>query len=139
MQAIQGLHLIAAKINHLKSSMEAQRKTNLFLSRLEDDWCLPRRWFPTLGCCILIGTLEVRYGDSKPRRYGCILFDHYMIMAKAKKYEQYEPKHWFPLRIFDVDDYYPNSTDGKFLILFIFFWLIDFLFFKKSSFFLTAQ
>ncbi|RCH94493.1 hypothetical protein CU098_009970 [Rhizopus stolonifer] len=99
------VHAIATKINNEKSKMEAKRKTALFLSRLDSDWCLPKRWFSTLGVCTLIGTLEVRSMiDNKPKRIGCALFDHYMIMAKAKKHKQYEPRYWFPLRKFDIED-----------------------------------
>ncbi|KAI8355539.1 Dbl homology domain-containing protein [Blakeslea trispora] len=99
------IHTIASKINDEKSKMEAKRKTALFLSRLDSDWCLPKRWFSTLGVCSLIGTLEVRSNlDNKPKRIGCALFDHYMIMAKAKRHNQYEPRYWFPLRKFDIEN-----------------------------------
>lgn len=53
----------------------------------------------------MIGTLEVRsLDDTKTKRIGCALFNHYMIMAKAKKHQQYEPKYWFPLRKFDIEN-----------------------------------
>ncbi|CEP07266.1 hypothetical protein [Parasitella parasitica] len=104
-EAQNTIHGIATKINNEKSKMEAKRKTALFLSRLDSDWCLPKRWFSTLGVCTLIGTLEVRCkGDSKAKRIGCALFNHYMIMAKAKKHKQYEPRYWFPLRKFDLEN-----------------------------------
>ncbi|GAN09270.1 hypothetical protein MAM1_0255c08795 [Mucor ambiguus] len=108
-EAQNTIHCIASKINNEKSKMEAKRKTALFLSRLDSDWCLPKRWFSTLGVCTLIGTLEVRCkGDSKAKRIGCALFNHYMIMAKAKKHKQYEPRYWFPLRKFEIENI-PNS------------------------------
>lgn len=110
------IHIIATRINNEKSKMEAKRKTALFLSRLDADWCLPKRWFNTLGVCSLIGTLEVRYieADNKAKRIGCALFNHYMIMAKAKKHKLYEPRHWFPLRKFEIENS-PN-TEGKTMI-----------------------
>ncbi|KAL0140610.1 hypothetical protein V8B55DRAFT_1413078 [Mucor lusitanicus] len=108
-EAQNTIHGIASKINNEKSKMEAKRKTALFLSRLDSDWCLPKRWFSTLGVCTLIGTLEVRCkGDSKAKRIGCALFNHYMIMAKAKKHKQYEPRYWFPLRKFEIENI-PNA------------------------------
>ncbi|KAK4510741.1 long-chain fatty acid-CoA ligase [Mucor velutinosus] len=108
-EAQNTIHDIATKINNEKSKMEAKRKTALFLSRLDSDWCLPKRWFSTLGVCTLIGTLEVRCkGDSKAKRIGCALFNHYMIMAKAKKHKQYEPRYWFPLRKFEIENI-PNA------------------------------
>lgn len=92
--------------------MEAKRKTALFLSRLDSDWCLPKRWFNTLGVCNMIGTLEVRcLDDNKSKRVGCALFNHYMIMAKAKKHKSYEPRHWFPLRKFDIENL--PEVEGK--------------------------
>lgn len=104
-QAQNIIHAIASTINNEKSKMEAKRKTALFLSRLESDWTLPKRWFDTLGVCSLIGTLEVRCtGDNKAKRIGCALFNHYMIMAKAKKHKQYEPRYWFPLRKFEIEN-----------------------------------
>jgi hypothetical protein len=104
-QAQNIIHAIASTINNEKSKMEAKRKTALFLSRLESDWTLPKRWFNTLGVCSLIGTLEVRcMGDNKAKRIGCALFNHYMIMAKAKKHKQYEPRYWFPLRKFEIEN-----------------------------------
>ncbi|KAG2237958.1 hypothetical protein INT48_002519, partial [Thamnidium elegans] len=111
-QAQNTIHVIATRINNEKSKMEAKRKTTLFLSRLDSDWCLPKRWFNTLGVCNLIGTLEVRcIEDNKAKRIGCALFNHYMIMAKAKKHKLYEPRHWFPLRKFEIENL-PN-TEGS--------------------------
>ncbi|KAI8644584.1 hypothetical protein BD408DRAFT_115119 [Parasitella parasitica] len=113
-EAQNTIHSIATKINNEKSKMEAKRKTALFLSRLDSDWCLPKRWFSTLGICTLIGTLEVRCkGDSKAKRIGCALFNHYMIMAKAKKHKQYEPRYWFPLRKFDIEN--KPTVEGEML------------------------
>ncbi|ORX52753.1 hypothetical protein DM01DRAFT_1374791 [Hesseltinella vesiculosa] len=101
------MHEIATKLNMAKTRMEAEKKTDLFLTRLQSDWTLPRRWHSTLGSCVLIGTLEVHYmqDGGKPKRYGCALFGTYMIIVKAKKSKHfYIPRHWFPLRKFDLMD-----------------------------------
>lgn len=48
----------------------------------------------------------------KPKRYGCALFGTYMIIVKAKKGKSYyEPRHWFPLRIFELEN--TEDSDGK--------------------------
>jgi hypothetical protein len=99
------IHEVVNNINDAKSKNTAQTKTSLFLSRLDAVWSLPSRWFSVLGCCLLIGTLEVRVDDGKPKRVGCALFDHYMIIAKAKKSEQYVPIHWFPIHKFVMNDF----------------------------------
>lgn len=54
----------------------------------------------------MIGTLDVRawHEGTKMKRLGCALFKSYMIIVKAKKYDKYEPRHWFPLRIFELED-----------------------------------
>ncbi|KAI8060601.1 hypothetical protein BC940DRAFT_323189 [Gongronella butleri] len=101
------MHEIASRLNMAKTRMEAEKKTDLFLARLQSDWTIPRRWHSALGSCVLIGTLEVHYVQEggKPKRYGCALFGTYMIIVKAKKSKNcYTPRHWFPLRMFDLDE-----------------------------------
>ncbi|KAI8098831.1 uncharacterized protein BX664DRAFT_319712 [Halteromyces radiatus] len=108
------MHDIATKLNSAKSRLEAEKKTDLFLTRLKSDWTIPKRWHSTLGTCLLIGTLEVRQvkDGRKPKRYGCALFGTYMIIVKAKKGKSYyEPRHWFPLRMFELEDI--EDIDGS--------------------------
>ncbi|ORZ19002.1 hypothetical protein BCR42DRAFT_490281 [Absidia repens] len=108
------MHDIATRLNTTKSRLEAEKKTNIFLTRLKSDWTIPRRWHSTLGPCVLIGTLEVRQvkDGRKPKRYGCALFGTYMIIVKAKKGKNYyEPRHWFPIRMFDLENI--DDIDGS--------------------------
>ncbi|CAO3699612.1 hypothetical protein G6F70_003870 [Rhizopus microsporus] len=100
------IHRVAKKINDTKARIELEQKTELFLSRLQGHWCLPKRWFTHLGCCSLIGTLEVRClpKQRSSKRVCCALFSHYLIMVKAKKTDIYEAKHWFPIRKFSVEN-----------------------------------
>ncbi|KAF7731824.1 hypothetical protein EC973_008339 [Apophysomyces ossiformis] len=124
-KAQDAMHAVTNQIDARKSVLAAERKTKLFLNRLEQDWVnnkiplgepfmtesLPRRWFDTLGICTLIGTLEVRcleYGP-KPKRYGCALFQTYMIVVKARKTKTYEPRHWFPIRQFELENVYDTT------------------------------
>ncbi|CEG82098.1 hypothetical protein RMATCC62417_16220 [Rhizopus microsporus] len=99
------IHRVAKKINDTKARIELEQKTELFLSRLQGHWCLPKRWFTHLGCCSLIGTLEVRClpKQRSSKRVCCALFSHYLIMVKAKKTDIYEAKHWFPIRKFSIE------------------------------------
>lgn len=83
-----------------------EKKTEIFLTRLQADWCLPKRWFKHLGTCSLIGTLEMRYlpKQRSSKRVCCALFEHYVILARPKRSDTYESKHWFPIREFTVED-----------------------------------
>ncbi|KAI7874196.1 hypothetical protein K492DRAFT_200158 [Lichtheimia hyalospora FSU 10163] len=107
LKALKVMHGVAINLNSKKSIMEAERKTRLFMNRIESDWvnAASKRFYGLLGSCLLIGTLDVRawHEGSKVKRLGCALFKSYMIIVKAKKYDKYEPRHWFPLRIFDLE------------------------------------
>jgi hypothetical protein len=41
---------------------------------------------------------------SKVKYLGCAVFNTYMIIIRPKKLTQYEPKYWFPLRLFELTD-----------------------------------
>lgn len=41
---------------------------------------------------------------SKVKYLGCAVFNTYMIIIRPKKLSQYEPKYWFPLRLFELTD-----------------------------------
>ena len=34
--------------------------------------------------------------------YGLLLYKTHFVMIRCKKTQQYEPKHWLPLRLFDM-------------------------------------
>ncbi|EIE77360.1 hypothetical protein RO3G_02064 [Rhizopus delemar RA 99-880] len=100
------IHNVATRINDSKARLELEKKTEIFLTRLQADWCLPKRWFKHLGTCSLIGTLEMRYlpKQRSSKRVCCALFEHYVILARPKRSDTYESKHWFPIREFTVED-----------------------------------
>lgn len=66
---------------------------------------------------------------SKVKYLGCAVFNTYMIIIRPKKLTQYEPKYWFPLRLFELTDLeegqgkhitiirYPCAAFLKFVIL----------------------
>ncbi|KAI7906941.1 uncharacterized protein BX663DRAFT_548041 [Cokeromyces recurvatus] len=115
LEAQKIIHAIVKKIDIAKSVMETNRKSKLFLSRLVPEYHMDKRWFESLGSCLLIGTLIVRPNiESKTSdRVGCALFKDYMIITEAKKREQYIPKHWFSLFEFNLVDL-PNDKDFLF-------------------------
>ncbi|KAI7853677.1 hypothetical protein BDC45DRAFT_150686 [Circinella umbellata] len=112
MMGLNVMHQVALRLNSEKSKLEARRKTKLFLNRLDSDWvnAASKRFYGVLGSCVLIGTLDIRIlsESTKVKRLGCALFSSYMIIAKGKRHDRYEPRHWFPLRKFQVHDL-PNE------------------------------
>jgi hypothetical protein len=34
--------------------------------------------------------------------YGLVLYDSHLILFKVKKTNVYEPRHWLPLRLFEL-------------------------------------
>jgi hypothetical protein len=67
---------------------------------------LNKRFVRPLGSFIISGALEMMYltEGSKVKYLGCAVFNTYMIIIRPKKLNQYEPKYWFPLRLFELTD-----------------------------------
>lgn len=65
------------------------------------------------GCSQLIGTLDVQplWDGQRAKRYGCSLFNTYIIVAKGRKHNVYEPRFYFPLRLVELTDV-ASSTGG---------------------------
>ncbi|KAI9311390.1 hypothetical protein BX666DRAFT_1997908 [Dichotomocladium elegans] len=109
-KALSEMHLVALRLNTEKSGMEARKKTELFIDRIDTSWVQAplKPYYRQLNPCALIGTLDVRLvktsKEDKIRRLGCALFDTFMIMAKAKRHDKYEPRYWFPLYLFELED-----------------------------------
>lgn len=60
-----------------------------------------------LGNVIYSGALEMlslHHIHQKVKYYGCFLFSTYIVIVRAKKSTVYEPKHWFPLRQFTLQN-----------------------------------
>lgn len=56
---------------------------------------------------------------KKLKRYGCALFGTYVIIVKPKKKKLlYEPRIWFPLRIFEFKDI--DESNGKDIRIYIY-------------------
>ncbi len=79
----------------------------------------------SLGVCLLAGSLDVMHSRSytsitniNAKYLGAFLYlGGYLILVKVVKGKVYEPKHWFRLTDFDVEDV---AEDGQFLQLWIF-------------------
>lgn len=52
--------------------------------------------------------------------YGLVLYESHLVMLRAKKTNLYEPKHWLPLRLYDLQ----VVPDGEGLLS-VLFWTFD--------------
>jgi hypothetical protein len=65
-----------------------------------------------LGNVIYSGALEMlslHHINQKVKYYGCFLFSTYIVIVRAKKSTVYEPKHWFPLRQFTLQNLHEDE------------------------------
>lgn len=100
---------IVAEIDDLKFQREMKERTDKFIERLDGDWRINRRHVSQLGNLLIAGAIEVTYSAlgqsvSKPRYLGCFVFPTYIIMVRPKKVTNYEPKHWFPLKMAEFEN-----------------------------------
>lgn len=117
-EALGVMQDVVKEIDRRKNERELQDKTQRFLQRLDADW----RWNKNqtekiLGQLLVGGALEVTYtaiGQSigKPRYLGCFVFQHYIFLVRPKKVSVYEPKHWFPLRLAELEDIPDSGGEG---------------------------
>ncbi|ORZ01607.1 hypothetical protein BCR43DRAFT_487206 [Syncephalastrum racemosum] len=104
---------ICRHLNEAKERMEAELKTKLFVERLGSDWATSRKFYSMFGCSQLIGTLDVQplWDGQRAKRYGCSLFNTYIIIAKGRKHNVYEPRFYFPLRLVELTDVASSTGD----------------------------
>ncbi|KAG2178038.1 hypothetical protein INT43_003291 [Umbelopsis isabellina] len=116
--ALDIMHSVVTNINSEKQRQDVALMTTRFIERLEGDWRLNKRSLHMLGNVIYSGALEMlslHHINQKVKYYGCFLFSTYIVIVRAKKSTVYEPKHWFPLRQFtlqnlkDDEGYLSNS------------------------------
>ncbi|KAF9112034.1 hypothetical protein BGX27_004053 [Mortierella sp. AM989] len=119
-----------ANINHTSSSSVHQNGNNNALtlnSGYTSDNCFgfgpsleefsptafTKAFAGTLGSIVLAGALEYVITPDMPIRlkyYGCFLFETMLIVVKAKKSNQYEPRQWLPLRLCELHE--TTKLDG---------------------------
>ncbi|KAI7875866.1 hypothetical protein K492DRAFT_210721 [Lichtheimia hyalospora FSU 10163] len=110
-QAMDRMQVIVTTIDQRKHERHIRERTDRFVQRLavDNDWRMGRQHVARLGNLFIAGAIEVTYtalGQSvaKPRYLGCFIFSAYMILVRPKKVTSYEPKHWFPLRLAELED-----------------------------------
>jgi len=75
-----------------------------------------RAFAGTLGSILLAGALEYVNTSEVPLRlryYGCFLFDAMLVIVKAKKSNNYEPRQWLPLRLCELQE--TIQVDGMYI------------------------
>ncbi|KAG0226916.1 Rho guanine nucleotide exchange factor 4 [Actinomortierella wolfii] len=69
---------------------------------------LTRTYLKTLGPLLMLNVLEVYHLNNLPVRskiYGCVIFETMLIMISPKKANAFEPRHWLPLRLLEIDEF----------------------------------
>ncbi|ORY07959.1 hypothetical protein K493DRAFT_332505 [Basidiobolus meristosporus CBS 931.73] len=104
---------IAREINEKKRQKEGREKAKILRNRLECVPGLSLEFVHSLGSIVIAGALLVANCQMQPPKvkyYGCVLFESYLLVIKAKKATAYEPKHWLPLYKIDIHDF---NDDGN--------------------------
>ncbi|CAM0141403.1 unnamed protein product [Umbelopsis sp. WA50703] len=110
--ALDIMHSVINNINTEKQRQDVALMTTRFIERLEGDWRLNKRSLHMLGNVIYSGALEMlslHHINQKVKYYGCFLFSTYIVIVRAKKSTVYEPKHWFPLRQFTLQNLHEDE------------------------------
>ena len=125
-ESIQAMKDIVAAVDEARHQRDITTKSSLIISRILRSaasgfpLCLSSVFLSSLGNCLLAGsltTIHQRSSDAftgaKPKNLGAFLYPGgYLILARVMKGKIYEPRHWFCLADFDVQD---MTTDtGKF-------------------------
>ncbi|KAJ9105162.1 hypothetical protein QFC19_003621 [Naganishia cerealis] len=88
-------------------------RTAIITRRLEYHPLVTRSLLASLGPCVLSGALDVLYhhpsiaplqSTVKVRYMGAFLYYGFLVLAKIKKAEHYEIKHYLPLQMFEMVD-----------------------------------
>ncbi|KAK9764068.1 hypothetical protein K7432_008747 [Basidiobolus ranarum] len=99
---------IAREINEKKRQKEGREKAKILRNRLECVPGLSLEFVHSLGSIVIAGALLVvncQAQSQKVKYHGCVLFESYLLIIKAKKATSYEPKHWLPLHKIDIHDF----------------------------------
>ncbi|KAL1917160.1 uncharacterized protein VTP21DRAFT_4816 [Calcarisporiella thermophila] len=102
------------RINTTKQAIERSLRTRRFCERLVCDWRLSKEFVRGLGDLVIAGPLhfvnlcgvngkQKDLEEVEVKYYGCFVFTTYVIIVRARSTE-YEPVHWFPLRMFTLQD-----------------------------------
>ena len=123
--AAQAMRHVAASVDEARRRQDIAAQSALISSRIYSSsgsgssspslMTLSAEFLASLGNCLLAGSLDSMYyhpdrplGQSstiKAKYYGAFLYPGgYLILVKVSKGRKYEPRHWFSLSDFEIDD-----------------------------------
>ncbi|KAH9815083.1 hypothetical protein DFH28DRAFT_893210 [Melampsora americana] len=116
-QALEAMKEVATGVDDAKSAREIELKTELIASRMELHFSYRAAFVSLLGQIQLVGSLHVLYHGPaldpneafKIKYHGIFLYQTHLVIVKVKRASVYEPRHWFPIRYFDLVDI-PESS-----------------------------
>ncbi|EGG11484.1 uncharacterized protein MELLADRAFT_76697 [Melampsora larici-populina 98AG31] len=116
-QALGAMKEVATGVDDAKSAREIELKTELIASRMELHFSYRAAFVSLLGQIQLVGSLHVLYHGPaldpneafKIKYHGIFLYQTHLVIVKVKRASVYEPRHWFPIRYFELVDI-PEST-----------------------------
>jgi hypothetical protein len=148
--ALQAMKQVTSSVNEARRRQDIVTKSSLIATRILNAFSaqssssarsllghnLTHNFLSELGACLLAGSMDVIHhhadkipgssGTVKAKYLGAFLYmGGYLVLVKAGKGKVYEPKHWFSLVGFEIDDVpeeegvYPQST-GMILFLNVF-------------------
>lgn len=129
-QAVLAMKQVAENVDEAKRLREVEIKTEVIAHRMElhsvrlDVLSMTDRadapllqsyrsaFISLLGQIQLVGSLHVLYHGPtldpteafKIKYHGIFLYEQHLVIVKVKRASIYEPRHWFPIRYFDVLD-----------------------------------
>ncbi|KAG0150998.1 hypothetical protein CROQUDRAFT_130411 [Cronartium quercuum f. sp. fusiforme G11] len=111
-QALGAMKEVASGVDDAKSSREVELKTELIASRMELHSSYRAAFVSLLGQIQLVGSLHVLYHGPvldpseafKIKYHGIFLYQTHLVIVKVKRTTVYEPRHWFPIRYFELVD-----------------------------------
>ncbi|POW15007.1 hypothetical protein PSTT_02583 [Puccinia striiformis] len=117
-QALWAMKQVAEGVDQAKSLREIELKTELIASRMELHSSYRAAFVCLLGQIKLVGSLHILYHGPnldqseafKIKYHGIFLYQTHLVIVKVKRATVYEPRHWFPIRYFDLIDISDNSS-----------------------------
>ncbi|WAR51862.1 hypothetical protein PtB15_1B298 [Puccinia triticina] len=116
-QALWAMKQVAEGVDEAKSLREVELKTELIASRMELHSSYRAAFVCLLGQIKLVGSLHILYHAPsldpseafKIKYHGIFLYQTHLVIVKVKRATVYEPRHWFPIRYFDLIDISDSS------------------------------
>ena len=119
-RALGAMKGVAEEADEARRVKDAEIKTATIIHRLEPHPALSPAFLKSLGKCRLIGALDVLHHHPtiaplvppvKVKYLAAFLYRGYLILAKVKKGQTYEVKHYLPLEVFELIDISEGESD----------------------------